>query len=314
MQRVRLETLAPVGWPAPAVTVGNFDGVHCGHQALIAAAVDWARAEGGTVVVLTFDPHPSRILSPLRAPAALTTPQQKEEILDGLGVGGLAVLPFTKVTAALSPDAFAQQVLAAALGARLVVVGESFRFGHRRTGDVATLQTLGETLGFSVRALPPVLQAGRPVSSSRVRQAVLRGEMPEARALLGRTFFVDGTVVRGDGRGRTIGIPTANVSPENEILPGRGVYAGRFRLPTGTWFPAVVNIGERPTFGGGEPTVEAHLIDFAGDLYSSRVRLEFHERLRGEQRFEGKEALVDQIRADIARARTLLAEPRGNTV
>jgi riboflavin kinase/FMN adenylyltransferase len=314
MMRVRLETLAPVGWPTPAVTVGNFDGTHRGHQALIAGALTWARAQGGTVVVLTFDPHPARILTPLRAPAALTTLDQKEEILAGLGVDRLAVLPFTAATAQLSPDAFARQVLAGALGARLVVVGESFRFGHRRAGDAATLRLLGETLGFSVRTVPPVLHAGSPVSSSRARQAVLRGDMSEATALLGRAFFVDGTVVRGDGRGRSLGIPTANVSSENEILPGRGVYAGRSRVSTGAWIPAVVNVGERPTFGGDGPVIEAHLIDFAADLYGTRMRLEFRARLRAERRFPGPDALVAQIRADIARARALLLAPRGNTV
>jgi riboflavin kinase/FMN adenylyltransferase len=314
MMRVRLEALGPVGWPAPAVTVGNFDGTHRGHQALVAVALQWARAERGTVVVLTFDPHPARILTPLRAPAALTTLDQKEEILAGLGVDRLAVLPFTESTAQLPPEAFARQVLVGALGARLVVVGESFRFGHRRAGDPATLRLLGEALGFSVRTVPPVLHAGSPVSSSRVREAVLRGDMAEATALLGRTFFVDGTVVRGDGRGRSLGIPTANVSTENEILPGRGVYAGRGRVLTGDRVPAVINIGERPTFGGGESVLEAHLIDFATDLYGTRLRLEFHARLRDERRFPGPDALVAQIRADIVRTRALLSGPRENTV
>jgi len=314
MTRVRLETLGPVGWPAPAVTVGNFDGTHRGHQALVAVAVAWARAQGGTVVVLTFDPHPARVLRPLRAPAALTTLDQKEEILAGLGVDWLAVLPFTEATAELSADAFARQVLAGALGARLVVVGESFRFGHRRGGDPATLRLLGDALGFSVRTVPPVLHAGSPVSSSRVREAVLRGNMAEATALLGRPFFIDGTVVRGDGRGRSLGIPTANVSTENEILPGRGVYAGRSRVPTGDWIPAVINVGERPTFGGGGPVIEAHLIDFSADLYGTRLRLEFQAHLRAERRFPGPEALVAQIHADIAKARVLLLAPRGNTV
>jgi riboflavin kinase/FMN adenylyltransferase len=314
MARVRLETLAPVGWPAPVVTVGNFDGVHRGHQALIAAAVEWARSEGGTVVVLTFDPHPVRVLSPLQAPAALTTLDQKEELLSELGVDRVAVLPFTGATAALSPEAFARQVLFGALGARLVVVGESFRFGHRRAGDAATLRLLGGALGFSVRALPPVLLAGSPVSSSRVREAVLRGDVAKATALLGRAYFVDGTVVRGDGRGRSLGIPTANLSLENEILPGLGVYAARCRVPAGAWLPAVVNVGERPTFGGGEARVEAHVIDFAADLYGARLRLALHARLRGERRFAGPDALAAQIRTDIARARALFLGPRGNTV
>jgi riboflavin kinase/FMN adenylyltransferase len=314
METVRLETPAPVGWPSPAATVGNFDGVHLGHQALIAAAVEWAKVRGGTAVVLSFDPHPAKVLSPLSAPAALSTPSQKEELLAGLGVDRLAVLPFTPALAALSAEAFAREVLAGVLGARMVVVGESFRFGRGRAGDAAGLRVLGDGLGFAVRALSPVLREGSPVSSSRVREAILSGDVGEARALLGRAFFVDGAVVRGDGRGRTIGVPTANLAPENEILPGLGVYAARFRLPTGEWVPAVVNLGERPTFGGGTPTVEAHLLDFEGGLHGARARLEFLARLRGEQRFSGADALVAQIRKDVARARALLADPRGNTV
>jgi riboflavin kinase/FMN adenylyltransferase len=311
MDRVRIERLAPLGWPSPAVTVGNFDGVHRGHQALVSAVVALARETGGASVVLTFDPHPARVLGPGRAPAALTTLAQKEELLALLGVDRLAVLPFDARVARLSPDAFAREVLHAALGARHVVVGESFRFGHRREGDAQGLAALGEGLGFSVRALPPVLEQGSPVSSSRVRDELARGDVRTACALLGRPYFVDAPVVRGDGRGRTIGVPTANLLPENEILPQRGVYAARCRVPPGAWHSAVVNLGHRPTFGGEHATAEAHLIDFDGDLYGARVRLEFHERLRGEQRFADAEALVARIREDVAKARALLSGSGG---
>jgi len=311
MERVRVERGSPLGWRSPAVTIGNFDGVHVGHRALVAAAIARARASGGTSVVLTFDPHPARVLRPDRAPAALTTLDQKAELLAALGVDRLAVLPFDAEVARLPPDAFAREVLHATLGARHVVVGESFRFGHRREGDAGALAALGEGLGFSVRALPPVLEEGSPVSSSRVRDQLARGDVRTARALLGRAYFVDAPVVRGDGRGRTIGVPTANLAPENEILPARGVYAGRCRVPGGAWHPSVVNLGHRPTFGGGHDSVEAHLIDFEGDLYGARVRLEFRERLRGEQRFEGKDALVARIREDVAQARALLSGPGG---
>jgi riboflavin kinase/FMN adenylyltransferase len=309
MDRVRIERLSPLGWPSPAVTVGNFDGVHRGHQVLVSAVVARARETGGVSVVLTFDPHPARVLGPGRAPAALTTLAQKEELLARLGVDRLAVLPFDADVARLPPDAFAREVLHGALGAGHVVVGESFRFGHRREGDARLLAALGQDLGFSVRALPPVLEEGAPVSSSRVRDELARGDVRTALALLGRPYFVDAPVVRGDGRGRTIGVPTANLEPENEILPAGGVYAARCRVSAGAWHPAVVNLGHRPTFGGATATVEAHLIDFAGDLYGSRVRLEFHERLRGEQRFDGQEALVARIREDVAQARALLSGP-----
>jgi riboflavin kinase / FMN adenylyltransferase len=314
MNRVRIERLSPLGWPSPAVTVGNFDGVHRGHQALVSAAVARARETGRQAAVLTFDPHPARVLHPGRAPAALTTLAQKEEILGDLGVDLLAVLPFDASVAGLSPEAFARTVLHETLGARDVVVGESFRFGHRREGDARGLLALGQRLGFSVHALPAVLERGSPVSSSRVRDELARGDVRAAWSLLGRPYFVDAAVVRGDGRGRAIGVPTANLEPENEILPARGVYAARCRIPGGRWQAAVVNLGHRPTFGGGPVTLEAHLVDFEGDLYGARVRLEFHERLRGEQRFHGASALVARIRQDVAEARALVSEHDGERV
>jgi riboflavin kinase/FMN adenylyltransferase len=314
MDRVWIERLSPFGWPSPAVTIGNFDGVHRGHQALVSAAVTRARETGGLAVVLTFDPHPARILSPGRAPAALTTLAQKEEILGNLGVDRLAVLRFDASVAGLAPEAFARDVLHGTLGARDVVVGESFRFGRRREGDARGLRGLGEKLGFAVHALPAVLERGSPVSSSRVRDELARGDVGAARALLGRPYSVDASVVRGEGRGRAIGVPTVNLEPENEILPAEGVYAARCRIPGGRWQASVVNLGRRPTFGGGFVTLEAHLIDFEGDLYGARVRLEFHERLRSEQRFDGKDALVARILEDIARARTLLSGPGGQRV
>jgi riboflavin kinase / FMN adenylyltransferase len=307
MERVRLEALALRASPTPVVTVGNFDGVHLGHRALVQRTVAEARAAGGTAVVMTFDPHPARVLNPARAPAALTTPAQKQELLEGLGVDRLVVVPFTAKLASSSPETFVADVLVGALGARVVVVGESFRFGHRQAGDVARLSALGGELGFAVRALAPVLQDGRPVSSSRVREALKAGDVATARSLLGRSHFVDATVVRGDGRGKAIGVPTANLEPENEVVPGVGVYSGRFRFPDGAQRTAVVNVGRRPTFGGREITLEAHVLDFDGDLYGARVRLSFEERLRDERRFSGKQELVAQIRRDVEKARSLVS-------
>jgi len=304
---------APAG-ARPALAVGNFDGVHRGHQALVAAAVARARASGAVAVVLTFDPHPARVLRPDAAPDALTTLAQKQELVAGLGIDRLAVLPFDLRLAQLSPEAFAQEVLAQALGARHVVVGESFRFGLGRQGDARSLAVLGDKLGFTVEVVPPVLHAGRPISSSRVREALRLGDVREARELLGRPHIVDGPVVRGDGRGRTLGIPTANLAPDDQLLPGRGVYAARCRIASGEWRQAVVNVGERPTFGGGRETLEAHLVDFAGDLYDTRLRLAFHERLRGEQRFDGVAALVARIQEDIRAARALLPPPGSGAV
>jgi riboflavin kinase/FMN adenylyltransferase len=308
MQRVRLTSLEPLGWPAAVVTVGNFDGVHRGHQALVKAAVDGAQAAGGVSVVLSFDPHPSRVLSPDRAPEALVTVDQKEELLAGLGVDRLVLLPFTVELSSRTPADFAQTVLGRALGARRVVVGTNFRFGRGRSGDVALLKHLGRELGFDVLAVEPVFHEGAPISSTRIREALARGAVGAARDLLGRPFFVDGDVVHGEGRGRTIGIPTANLALRNETLPRPGVYAATCRiLPAGGPRAAVVNLGRRPTFGGGETTLEAHLLDFDRDLYGASLRVEFRERLRDEKRFDGPEALVRQIRDDIEAARRALA-------
>jgi riboflavin kinase/FMN adenylyltransferase len=291
------------------VAVGNFDGVHRGHQALVARALERARATGGSAVALTFDPHPARVLQPQRPLRRLMTEEQRAECLDALGLHVLAVLPFTADLAALSPEEFATRVLCEMLGAQAVVVGADFRFGRARAGDVATLRALGSRLGFDVLAVEPVLAGGAPVSSTRIREALAAGDAELARLLLGRSYFVDGPVVRGDGRGRTLGIPTANVAVENEILPRTGVYAGRAGVVGESLRDAVVNLGRRPTFGGGEPTVEAHLLDFDADLYGRRLRIAFEARLRDERAFPGKDALVAQIREDVAAARAILRSP-----
>ncbi len=314
MRQLRLDDRATFAWPEPCVTIGNFDGVHRGHQALVAAAVTRARERQGTAVVLTFDPHPARVLAPERAPGALTTLAQKAELLAALGLDAMVVLPFAEALARRTPAEFAGRILAGSLRARHVFVGAGFRFGHRQTGDVTALEALGREFGFAVEEVAPVLEGSAPISSSRVRDALVGGDVAGARALLGRAYAIDGRVVAGDGRGRTIGMPTANLAAENEIVPARGVYAARCRLADGTWRPAVVNVGQRPTFGGTTTTIEAHLLDFAGDLYGSPLRLRFEERLREERRFPDTQALVAQIRDDIARVRALLAAPRDEGV
>jgi riboflavin kinase/FMN adenylyltransferase len=311
MELVRLDSLEPRGWPDPALAVGNFDGVHRGHQALVALAVRDARAAGGTAVVLTFDPHPSRVLSPDRAPSSLMTLGQKAEVLSGLGVDRLAVLPFTVERSRQEPADFARSVLHEALGARVVVVGSSFRFGQGRAGDLSTLRRLGDELGFRVHGLRPVVSRGGPISSTRIREALSRGAVDAARDFLGRRFFVDGVVVRGEGRGRRLGIPTANLELVNETVPGGGVYACWCRVIGEAAGPraAAVNVGRRPTFGGGRMTVEAHLLDYEADLYGRTLRIEFEQRLREERAFPGPDALVAQIRSDLGEARRVLRSP-----
>jgi riboflavin kinase / FMN adenylyltransferase len=308
LEVVRLDSLEPRAWPRPAVAVGNFDGVHRGHQALVAKAVADARGTGGTAVVLTFDPHPSRVLAPERAASTLTTLGQKAELLGGLGVEKMAVLPFTPEVAAQDAEDFAGRILHDILQATTVVVGAGFRFGRGRAGDVALLRRVGRRLGFEVHGMRPVLHQGAPISSSRVREALARGDVAGAAEVLGRLFFIDGEVVPGVGRGRTLGIPTANIAPTNETLPGNGVYACLLLVSDSGQppRPAVTNIGRRPTFGGTETIVETHVLDFGGDLYGRRVRLAFHSRLRPERTFPGPQALVEQIRRDIDTARKAL--------
>jgi riboflavin kinase/FMN adenylyltransferase len=306
---VRIEHIGdfePVLWPSPVVTIGNFDGVHRGHQALIGGAVARAEAEGGTPVVLTFDPHPARVLTPDRAPASLMTLDQRAEIMAALGVKHVVALAFDGQLAQMNAEEFSVEILHRNLRARAVLVGEAFHFGRGREGSIETLRELGPRLGFSVVAVPPILHEGAPVSSSRVREALEAGAVRTAAVLLGRPFFLDGTVARGDGRGRELGVPTANVEPDNETLPALGVYACWCRGAADERRAAVVNVGRRPTFGGGAPVVEAHLLDWAGDLYGRRLRLEFTERLRSERTFADAGALLGQIQADIATARGIL--------
>ena len=310
MSITRLEPGAVLDLPGAAIAIGNFDGVHKGHQALCRLTVERAAAQQGRPVALTFDPHPARVLSPDRAPAELMTIDQKCEALLGCGIAEVVVVPFTLALSEETPEEFARLVLAEALGARTVVVGTYFRFGHNRQGTVGVLPELGGRVGFDVVPVEPVLHDGLPISSSRIREAVARGDVEEAERMLGRPLFVDGRVVEGDKRGRALGIPTANLEVVGETQLARGVYAGHCLAlqadPAGR-HPCVVNVGHRPTFGGSATIFEAHLLDFEGDLYDQRLRVELISRLRDERRFESPEALADQIRLDIDRARQLLS-------
>jgi riboflavin kinase/FMN adenylyltransferase len=258
-------------------------------------------------VVLTFDPHPARVLSPGRAKSSLMTLEQKAQVMGGLGVDRLVVLPFTEEIARMSAEEFARQVLRQGLGAEFVVVGEDFRFGRGRSGDVRVLSELGGALAFEVRTVGPVMDEGAPISSSRVRELLGTGEVAKAARLLGRPYYVDGPVVRGAGRGGPLGFATANVAVRNETVPLVGVYACHVDLGDGTGpRPAVSNLGERPTFGGGGTMLEAHLLDFAGDLYGREVRVAFIERIRAERRFSGVPELREQIGVDVRTARRIL--------
>lgn len=296
---------------APAVAIGNFDGVHLGHQRLLEAAVAAARRLGGDAAVLTFEPHPAAVLAPHKAPPLITSLPRKLELLAQAGITACVLEPFTRELAGLSPEAFVQSILVEILGARHIVVGYDFTFGRDRAGTAASLRELGAARGIGVDVIEPVKVGDDVVSSTRVRELVRAGHMAGARALLGRDHDVDGTVIRGDGRGARIGVPTANLAVDSQLLPAPGVYAVRVQLLERAGsppLPGVANLGTNPTFvDRTELSLEVHVLDFAGDLYDQRVRVQLVERLRGEQRFAGVDALLAQIRADIARAREILA-------
>lgn len=294
-----------------AVTIGVFDGVHRGHQSIVGAAVEAAGAADLRAVAVTFDPHPMAVVRPDDVPPLLQPVDERVELLAETGIDLVVVLPFTRELSQLAPAAFVERVLVGSLGTRHVVVGANFRFGHRAAGDVAVLQELGAEHGFTADAVQLRELDGVPISSTGVREHLQAGDVAWAAEALGRAWRYTGEVVRGDGRGRTIGVPTANVvAPEGVVRPGGGVYAARATHPRGTW-DAVVNVGTRPTFAGTTTTVEAHLLDASEraedlDLYGTRLRLAFLTRLRDERRFDGPDELVAQIHRDIAAARAHL--------
>lgn len=290
-----------------AVTIGNFDGVHLGHRALVDAARAIADAEGLRVRAMFFDPHPAAFFRPERRPPLLTSVDRRRALLIGAGADEVDVRSFDESFAEQSARAFASDVLARDADAAVVVVGPDFRFGKDREGDLPALHALGEALGFRVHVVDPVEAGGEIVSSTRVRALLAEGDVSGARRLLGRYHDVVSEVVHGDHRGRTIGFPTANLGlPETLAVPKDGVYAVVASVG-GALVPGVANIGVRPTFGAGR-SVEVHLLEWEGDLYGSRLPVAFIARIRGEVKFDGVDALVAQIGRDADDARGRLAD------
>jgi len=289
------------------VAIGNFDGVHRGHAHIFQQARGLAASLDGESVVLTFDPHPAKVLAPAYAPPLITPLSRKLELIAAEGVDVAVVEPFDRAFAARTPDAFVKEVLADGLGARHVVVGYDFTFGAKRSGTVQLLADLGPRHGFGVTVVPPVSVEGIVCSSTKVREFVLEGRVDGAALVLGRAPEVEGEVVRGDGRGRTIGVPTANVRPATELMPKNGVYAGwALRISDKKRWTAAINVGTNPTFVEGQTArVEAHLLDCDEDLYGQQLRVGFVARLRDEERFASKDALVAQIHKDIEATRRI---------
>jgi riboflavin kinase / FMN adenylyltransferase len=297
------------------MTIGNFDGLHLGHRALLDAVVERAGALGRPAAVYTFDRHPRRVLQPDAHLPRLMSRAQMEHGLREAGIDILIVEPFTRELADLEPAQFVEQVLVARIAPTELFVGRDFRFGHGRAGSDETLRRLLPASGVRVSVISQVLVEGEDVSSTRIRRLLEQGSVEEVSRCLGRPYALWGHVVEGDRRGRTLGFPTANLAPENELIPARGVYATSVQrvengAPGGAVHPAVTNVGTRPTFEPGRLLVESHLLDFDGDLYGARISVAFHARIREERRFSGADELRAQIRRDAAHARALLTQAR----
>ncbi|QTN18715.1 bifunctional riboflavin kinase/FAD synthetase [Brevundimonas sp. AJA228-03] len=290
-----------------AAALGAFDGVHRGHQAVIASARDAAKRLDAPLAVVSFEPHPRRWFQPEAAPFRLMTPGQMARALEPLGVEGLYLLPFDAEMAGLSDTGFAHRVLCEGLGLRHAAIGFDFTYGKGRTGSPDSLTRAGADLGFSVSVTDRIDDAGGlKLSSSAVREALHAGDMARAAAILGRPFAIEGEVVHGDKRGRTIGVPTANVRLGDYMRPAYGVYATRTRLPDGRVIDGVANLGVRPMFEIAEPLLEVWLFDFSGDLYGQTVETELVALLRGEMKFDGLDALKTQIDGDARMAKIVL--------
>ena len=287
------------------ISIGSFDGVHIGHQAVLTHVVDRARSMRVAAVAMTFDPHPIKLLRPGVAPRLLTTLEQRLALIARTGIEIALVVPFTHRLARMSAADFVRDVLVDRLAVREVYIGDNFRFGADRGGDVGLLTSMGAELGFEAAAAPIVEAEGSVISSTRVRQAVADGRVEEVVALLGRSVFIDGAVLEGKRLGRTLGFPTLNIEVENELVPANGVYITAVHIPSfARTFPAVTNIGVRPTvYQNSLTTVESHLLDFTADVYQEQVRLFFLERVREERRFESTLELMAQIRRDVGQAR-----------
>ncbi len=289
------------------LTIGNFDGVHLGHRQIFRQVVRTARALRGTAAVLTFEPHPLRLLAPEQAPPRINTPEEKVRLVEASRIDLLLVLEFNRQLAELSAGEFVHDILVDKLAVRHLIVGYDYSFGRRREGNIEFLRQESRRCGFTLQVLDPIRQDGEVYSSTRIRQALQAGDVAGVVEVMGRNFTLDGSVVHGAGRGQTLGFPTANLATSKELLPANGVYAVKVKWRD-RLYDAVVNIGRRPTFEQQEATLEIHLLDFRGDLYGETLRVYFMQRLRPEQRFESAEALKQAVCRDIERARQMLAE------
>jgi riboflavin kinase / FMN adenylyltransferase len=302
-----LEALNNFSYQKPVLALGNFDGVHLGHQAIFRHAVARAREIEGTSMVFTFEPHPLRVLAPEKAPPLLTTFAQKMRLIAALGIDIGIRVAFNETFARQQPIDFIREVLCQSIGVHDLIVGYDFRFGHRRAGTTTLLQEQAAIYGYQVTVVPPITQENIVVSSSNIRQLLQEGQVAPAARLLGRPYSIEGEVVEGYRRGTTLGFPTANVRSVNDIVPRTGVYAVRVVWKEQT-YAGVANVGYNPTFGNQGLSVEAHLFDFSANLYGEIVRIEFVARIRDERKFASVAELAAQIAYDAQRARSIHAE------
>ncbi|MFQ5701023.1 MAG: bifunctional riboflavin kinase/FAD synthetase [Acidobacteriota bacterium] len=289
--------------PAPVVAIGNFDGIHIGHQKIIKTITSRARANHGTSILMTFDPHPLTILRPAGRPPLIQTMSEKIRILSTLGLDVMVIIPFTRQFSSISAEKFVEDLIARKLGAKEVYVGSNFHFGRGGVGDFELLRAEGHRFGIKVSRVPVVLYDRQPVSSTRIRENIKRGAVDRAAAMLGREYAIRGLIVHGRGRGAGLGFSTANLSSGNELIPMPGVYVTRAELDDRS-YPSVSNIGDRPTFGERERVIETHILDYPEEeLYGQTMRLSFCAYLREEQRFDSPALLTEQITKDVEAAR-----------
>jgi len=307
MQIIRDLHQVPGDLPFPVVTLGNYDGVHLGHQEIFRRVRARATQHGGTAIVFTFDPHPLKVVAPERCPPIMVTCEQKIALIEAHGIDMVVCQPFAREFARQSPGEFVRDYLVRGLGAKLIIVGYDYSFGRGREGTIDQLRELGLEYGFDLEVVEPIHVDGEIVSSTRVRRLITEGRLREANRCLGRPYSIAGQVIHGDHRGRKLGFPTANIRSTDELLPAQGVYAIRVRW-RGKFFDGVLNLGVNPTFERREVTIEPHIFNFHADIYNETIEVFFIKRLRAEIKFASVEALVAQIERDVAEARQLLME------
>ncbi len=306
MEIVRVREKIYQNFVAPSVALGNFDGVHLGHQEILRRTVETAHRKGRDAIVYTFDPHPRLVLNKVPEVPRITTPSERARILELLGIDVLILAEFTPEFATQTPEEFVENVLVEELGVRNLFIGENYRFGKNRSGTPNTLKKMSRELGFVVHVIPPVRYGNAPVSSSLIREHLSRGEISQANALLGREFTIQGRVIHGHRRGKALGYPTANIKPEVKLHPPEGVYAAYCQTEDGAVHKAVMNIGYNPTFHDRRVSYELYILDFDRDVYGEYLTAYMVERLRPEMVFPDPDHLIDQIGKDVEYARSLL--------